>query len=142
MSKTCGELVRWAMDRGVELSGIEPRAIQGRGIGIFATREIEVIDPATALNLANLYNGLARPSWLSQPRLFALWTMSLKPSQTIYLKIPPCIVFWPHIYPSRLRTTSPFGALFSRHLRPSRPAHRSCGHPSFRLCYLSPPRSF
>lgn len=38
------ELIRWAMDRGVKLTGIKPETIPGRGTGIVATRELEVID--------------------------------------------------------------------------------------------------
>lgn len=36
-------LLRWANDtQGVQLNGIEPRSIPGRGIGIVASRKIKV----------------------------------------------------------------------------------------------------
>jgi hypothetical protein len=36
------ELFRWAQERGVVLSGIEPQHIPGQGIGIIATRKLKV----------------------------------------------------------------------------------------------------
>lgn len=36
------ELLRWAKEQGIEVNGIEPRAVPGRGIGIVATRRIKV----------------------------------------------------------------------------------------------------
>ncbi|KAI0883815.1 SET domain-containing protein [Annulohypoxylon maeteangense] len=36
-----GELLDWAISHGVKLSGIEPKCIPGRGIGLLATRAIE-----------------------------------------------------------------------------------------------------
>jgi hypothetical protein len=35
-------LVHWAIAQGVELSGVQPRALPGRGVGIVATRELKV----------------------------------------------------------------------------------------------------
>jgi hypothetical protein len=35
-------LVRWAEHRGVELSGVQPKTISCRGVGIVATRDLEV----------------------------------------------------------------------------------------------------
>ena len=35
-------LVSWAVAQGVELAGIQPRAIPGRGVGIVATRKLKV----------------------------------------------------------------------------------------------------
>jgi len=37
------ELLRWATDQGIEIHGIEPQRIPGRGIGIVATKPIKVI---------------------------------------------------------------------------------------------------
>jgi len=36
------ELLRWAVEQGVELSGIKPQTIPNRGTGIIATRDIQV----------------------------------------------------------------------------------------------------
>ncbi len=36
------ELIDWAEKRGVQLDGIEPALLPGRGIGIVASRRIEV----------------------------------------------------------------------------------------------------
>jgi hypothetical protein len=36
------ELLRWAEDRGVELHGVAPRPIPGRGMGMVATKPLEV----------------------------------------------------------------------------------------------------
>lgn len=36
------DFAAWAASKGVVLSGIEPRAIPGRGIGLVTTREIKV----------------------------------------------------------------------------------------------------
>jgi len=36
------ELLEWAKDQGIELQGIEPQALPGRGIGIVATKVIQV----------------------------------------------------------------------------------------------------
>lgn len=39
-------LLRWAKDtQGVQLNGIEPRSLPGRGIGIVASRKIKVHPP-------------------------------------------------------------------------------------------------
>jgi hypothetical protein len=35
------ELLRWAQDRGVELNGVAPKAIPGRGIGLVATKPLK-----------------------------------------------------------------------------------------------------
>ncbi|KAK4042175.1 hypothetical protein C8A01DRAFT_44824 [Parachaetomium inaequale] len=35
------EVVRWAQDQGVELDGVAPRSLPGRGVGIVATRPLE-----------------------------------------------------------------------------------------------------
>lgn len=48
MGEIHGELVHWAMEGGVELNGIEPRTIPGKGTGIFATRKLKVIDLSVA----------------------------------------------------------------------------------------------
>lgn len=37
------ELLRWSTEQGVEIHGIEPQSIPGRGIGIVATKSIKVI---------------------------------------------------------------------------------------------------
>jgi hypothetical protein len=36
------ELVRWATEQGVELCGVEPRKVPGRGIGMIATERLQV----------------------------------------------------------------------------------------------------
>jgi hypothetical protein len=36
------EVVKWAIEKGVELYGVEPRKIPGRGIGMIATERLEV----------------------------------------------------------------------------------------------------
>ncbi|OIW31045.1 SET domain-containing protein [Coniochaeta ligniaria NRRL 30616] len=36
------ELLRWATEKGVELYGVEPRKIPGRGVGMIATERLEV----------------------------------------------------------------------------------------------------
>lgn len=40
--EACEELLRWAGDQGIELYGIEPRPIPGRGIGMVATKPLKV----------------------------------------------------------------------------------------------------
>ncbi|KAI9158163.1 Ribosomal lysine N-methyltransferase set11 [Paramyrothecium foliicola] len=35
------DLVRWAEGKGVELSGVQPQTIPGRGVGMLATRDLE-----------------------------------------------------------------------------------------------------
>jgi hypothetical protein len=52
MGDIYADLIRWAMDKGVELAGVEPRTVPGTGIGMFATRSIQVIGPLTALTLS------------------------------------------------------------------------------------------
>lgn len=54
MEEMHGELVCWAMESGVRLSGVEPRMIPNRGTGMFATRKIKVINPPIAFSLSNL----------------------------------------------------------------------------------------
>jgi hypothetical protein len=42
----------WAKDKGVELNGIKPVAIPGRGIGVVASRRLKVmIDSARPIRL-------------------------------------------------------------------------------------------
>lgn len=36
------ELLIWAKDKGINLNGVEPRRIPGRGMGIVATKPLEV----------------------------------------------------------------------------------------------------
>jgi len=36
------DLLNWARDQGIELHGIEPRPLPGRGIGVVATKSIKV----------------------------------------------------------------------------------------------------
>ena len=36
------DFAAWAASKGVELSGIEPRQMPGRGIGLVTTRDIKV----------------------------------------------------------------------------------------------------
>jgi hypothetical protein len=36
------DLLEWARNKGVELSGVEPRQIPGRGIGMVATEKLQV----------------------------------------------------------------------------------------------------
>ena len=36
------DLLRWAKERGIEVNGIEPRQIPGRGVGVVATRALKV----------------------------------------------------------------------------------------------------
>ena len=51
MGEVYANLIRWAMDNGVELAGVEPRTVPGTGIGMFATRAIQVIGPPIASRL-------------------------------------------------------------------------------------------
>ena len=39
------ELLIWAKDQGIELDGVEPRRIPGRGFGVIATRDLKVRPP-------------------------------------------------------------------------------------------------
>ena len=41
-------LIRSATDKGVELTGVEPRSVRGTDIGMFATRQIQVTGPPIA----------------------------------------------------------------------------------------------
>lgn len=45
-------LLLWAIDQGIELLGISPQQIPGRGIGLVATRPLKVSPPplSTPLN--------------------------------------------------------------------------------------------
>jgi hypothetical protein len=36
------ELIFWAQDRGVELHGVAPHTLPGRGVGIVATKPLKV----------------------------------------------------------------------------------------------------
>lgn len=47
------EFLRWAGDRGVELDGVEPRAIPGRGMGIAATRPLKVSETNIRSSITN-----------------------------------------------------------------------------------------
>jgi hypothetical protein len=44
---THNDFLAWAFERGVELYGVEPREIPGRGIGIVATEKLEVTSPTS-----------------------------------------------------------------------------------------------
>lgn len=46
--ETYDEFLRWAQDGGVELNGIAPRSLPGRGIGIVVTKPIKVHTGHTA----------------------------------------------------------------------------------------------
>jgi hypothetical protein len=46
------ELARWAQDRGVELNGVAPRSLPGRGIGIVATKPLKVREEHYFSNLS------------------------------------------------------------------------------------------
>ena len=39
------DLVYWAEDTGVELNGIKPWQVPGRGIGVVTTRNLKVMSP-------------------------------------------------------------------------------------------------
>jgi hypothetical protein len=42
MEAAIEQLLEWTTSIGVELNGIHPKALHGRGIGIVATRHLEV----------------------------------------------------------------------------------------------------
>lgn len=42
MDKDIEQLLEWSISIGIELNGIHPKALHGRGIGIVATRHLEV----------------------------------------------------------------------------------------------------
>lgn len=42
MEAAIDQLLEWTSSIGVELNGIHPKALHGRGIGIVATRHLEV----------------------------------------------------------------------------------------------------
>lgn len=43
------DLLRWATEQDVEINGIEPQILSGKGTGIIATRDIEVSNPSITL---------------------------------------------------------------------------------------------
>jgi hypothetical protein len=43
MEAAIEQLLEWTTSIGVELNGIHPKALHGRGIGIVATRHLEVL---------------------------------------------------------------------------------------------------
>lgn len=43
MEAAVDQLLEWTTSIGVELNGIHPKALHGRGIGIVATRHLEVL---------------------------------------------------------------------------------------------------
>jgi hypothetical protein len=44
--ETLDDLIYWASQEGLEWDGIEPQRIPGRGVGVVATRALEVMNPA------------------------------------------------------------------------------------------------
>jgi hypothetical protein len=54
MGEVYKQLLSWATQNGVELTGVEPQALASTGIGMFATRPIQVKQALTRpLNMAD-----------------------------------------------------------------------------------------
>jgi hypothetical protein len=47
------DLVLWAEGKGVQMHGIKPTRVPARGVGVGATRELEVREPCSALSRSN-----------------------------------------------------------------------------------------
>ena len=45
MDKKHTLFTKWARDQGAQLNGIKPAQIPGKGLGVLATRNIEVNEP-------------------------------------------------------------------------------------------------
>jgi hypothetical protein len=63
------EVVRWAQDRGVELDGVAPRSLPGRGVGIVATRPLEVSTHSTQIDLVTQLTSPGQPTDSPRPSL-------------------------------------------------------------------------
>lgn len=51
MEAAIDQLLEWTSSIGIELNGIHPKALHGRGLGIVATRHLEVQYFAFSLNI-------------------------------------------------------------------------------------------
>lgn len=55
-------ILSWARSRGIELHGIELRAIPGRGYGVLAARDLQVDDPLLVVPTATLHQPRSVPA--------------------------------------------------------------------------------
>jgi hypothetical protein len=136
------DLFRWAKDKGVELNGIKPQRIPGRGIGIIATRRLKVMGPITIAALSDSESRREKRFSQYPPRLSAAWTQSPTASLGNSLRTFPSMASWPRIWHGTRRSSSQPGTRCSLRGPISRPVRRLCGLKSCRSSFPGQPRTY
>ncbi|KAK1758539.1 ribosomal lysine N-methyltransferase set11 [Echria macrotheca] len=99
------ELLRWATDQGIQIHGIEPRRLPGRGIGIVATQQIEpdtllLQIPITALRT---HDTIPSPILQAHPKDAPVHGLL---ATTLALDTTPTYAAWNAVVPSRAEVES------------------------------------